>query len=66
MKEKEKYERPLIEVVELRHQQQLLAGSTVTADSLNPFTDGGDPLGSSARSLDDAGDLLDDDIITDL
>ena len=44
MTEKRKYEKPSMEVFELRHEQQLLAGSNGVPDPLDPFTPGGDPL----------------------
>ena len=40
MKKKE-YERPTMQVVKLKQQPQLLAGSV---DPVDPFTPGGDPL----------------------
>ena len=43
MKRKE-YETPTMQVVEVRQQAQLLAGSKGETDPLDPFTPGGDPL----------------------
>ena len=40
MKKKE-YEKPAMQVVQLKQQPQLLAGSV---DPVDPFTPGGDPL----------------------
>ena len=42
MKKKE-YERPTMQVVQLKQQTQLLAGSGL--DEPNEYPDGGDPLG---------------------
>ena len=44
MKKKQFYEKPSMEVFELKQQAQLLAGSNGVPDGLNPFTPGGDPL----------------------
>ncbi len=46
MTEKKKYEKPSMQVFELKQQTQLLAGST-TGNMNDPadYNDGGDPLG---------------------
>ena len=41
---KKKYEKPAMQVFDLKQQQQLLAGSSGVPDGLDPFTPGGDPL----------------------
>ena len=41
---RKKYEVPTMDVVEVKQQAQLLAGSNGVPDGLNPFTPGGDPL----------------------
>ena len=43
MTTKKKYEKPAMQVFELKQQPQLLAGSN-GVDPLNPFNPGGDPL----------------------
>ena len=50
MKRKE-YERPTMDVVEVKQQAQLLAGSN-GVDPVSPFNPGGDPLNQSAPELD--------------
>lgn len=41
---KREYEKPSMQVFELKQQSQLLAGSNGVPDGLDPFTPGGDPL----------------------
>lgn len=43
MKKKD-YLKPTMQVVMLKQQQQLLAGSTGSVNNPDPFTPGGDPL----------------------
>ena len=51
MKRKE-YEKPTAEVVELKQQQQLLAGSTPNSASIDDYEDGVFDWGSGAPMLD--------------
>ena len=44
MKTKRMYEKPAMQVFELKQQPQLLAGSGGGVDPLSPFTPGGSPL----------------------
>ena len=44
MKQKRFYEKPQMEVFELRQQPQILAGSDKGLDPLSPFAPGGSPL----------------------
>ena len=44
MTEKKKYEKPSMQVFELKQRTMLLAGSNGGADKLDPFDSGGDPL----------------------
>lgn len=51
MKKKD-YEKPAMDVVEVKQQQQLLAGSGGGIDPNDPFTPGGDPLSGGAPAFD--------------
>ena len=44
MKQKRFYEKPQMEVFELKQQPQILAGSGEGMDPLSPFAPGGSPL----------------------
>ena len=44
MTEKKKYEKPSMQVFELKQQQQLLAGSSGGIPNSDPYTPGGDPF----------------------
>lgn len=56
MNMKRDYMKPSMKVVELKQCSMLLAGSKL--DSLDNFTDGGDPLNPSASNMDDEYDIL--------
>ncbi len=44
MTKKKKFEKPSMQVIELKQQPQLLAGSGNGVDPLSPFAPGNDPL----------------------
>jgi len=44
MKKKQFYEKPSMQVFELKQQQQLLAGSSGDIPNSDPYTPGGDPF----------------------
>ena len=44
MTEKKKYEKPSMQVFELKQQTQLLAGSGSDIPNSDPYTPGGDPF----------------------